>query len=227
MLQLMKTTELNPNPKNPRKISAKKLKQLEKALAEFGDLSGIVFNKKTGQLISGHQRLKALGDAEITYTEKYKRPTKTGTVAEGFIQMGTERLSYREVSWDIGKEKAATIAANKSAGDWDDKLLTGWFQDLADLSYDLDLTMFDADERVGFFGDDEDDEKPKKKKDKKDLDGRVSSSEVKQFQLTFTTESGEEFINLVEHFQITMNLDSVSDTVLEVLRLAKDSAESE
>jgi hypothetical protein len=83
--------------------------------------------------------------------------------------------------------------------------------------------MFDADERIGFFGEDD----PKPKKGKKENDGRVSSSAVKQFQLTFTEESAEEFTRLVEHFQVTMNLDSVSDTVLEVLRLAKDSAESE
>jgi hypothetical protein len=222
----MNITDLKPNPKNPRKVSAKKLKQLERALAEFGDLSGIVFNRKTGQLVGGHQRtelFKKRKDAEVAILIKHKKPTKAGTVAEGYVTIDGERFAYREVSWDIGKEKAANIAANKAAGEWDDKLLTGWFQDLQDLNFDLDLTMFDADERIGFFGEDD----PKPKKGKKENDGRVSSSAVKQFQLTFTEESAEEFTRLVEHFQVTMNLDSVSDTVLEVLRLAKDSAESE
>lgn len=224
----MNIEDLKPNPKNPRKVSAEKLKQLEKALFTFGDISGIVFNQNTGQLIGGHQRIqlfkkwKGKGDVDIQIVSRYKKPTMTGTMAEGYISLGGERFSYREVYWDIGKEKAANIAANKNAGDWDDELLQGWFDDLADLNYDLDLTMFDADERVSFFSDDE--PKPKKgKKKKAEHDGRVSSSEVKQFQLTFTTDYANEFIRLVEFFQVGMNSDSVSDTVLEVLRRAKEA----
>lgn len=216
----MNITDLKPNPKNPRKVSAKKLKQLERALLEFGDLSGIVFNRKTGQLVGGHQRVelfKKKKDAEIAIIIKHKKPTKAGTMAEGYVSIEGERFAYREVSWDIGKEKAANIAANKGAGDWDDKLLTGWFHDLADLNFDLDLTLFDADERIVFFGD----EKPKK--NKKEKDGRVSSSAVKQFQLAYTEDSADEFSRLIEYFQVSMNLESVSDTVLEVLRLAKDA----
>lgn len=218
----MKLAELTPNAKNPRKITPKKLAQLKKALAEFGDLSGIVFNRKTGQLVCGHQRIKSLSDAEVHITETYKKPTKTGTVAEGHVLLGKEKFAYREVSWDIGKEKAANIAANKGAGEWDEDLLTDWMKDLDDLNFDLELTMFDEDERLDFF-DDGSDEKPKK--GKKENEGRVSSSAVKQFQLTFTEENADEFVKLVEHFQVSMNVDSVSDTVLEVLRLARDAAE--
>lgn len=221
----MELSELKPNAKNPRKISPSKLKQLEKALMEFGDLSGIVFNRKTGQLVGGHQRLELFRakDARVEITEIYKKPTKTGTVAEGHVLVGKEKFSFREVSWDIGKEKAANIAANKGAGQWDDDLLADWMNDLADLNFDLDLTMFDDKERLEFF---EDDDEPKPKKGKKENDNRVSSSAVKQFQLTFTEENADEFVRLVEHFQVTMNVNSISDTVLEVLRLAKDSTES-
>ncbi len=52
--------QLEGNPKNPRRITDKKLDMLKKAVSEFGDLSGIVFNRTTGQLVGGHQRVKVL-----------------------------------------------------------------------------------------------------------------------------------------------------------------------
>lgn len=51
-------SNLNPAPYNPRKITDKKLAMLQKSMAEFGDLSGIVCNTRTGHLVGGHQRLK-------------------------------------------------------------------------------------------------------------------------------------------------------------------------
>ena len=47
----MKVKNLKPAPYNPRKISDKKLEMLGKSMTEFGDLSGIVRNVKTGNLI--------------------------------------------------------------------------------------------------------------------------------------------------------------------------------
>ena len=51
-----------PNPSNPRKIHPQDLDKLRKSLATFGDLGGIVVNKRTGWLVSGHQRMTAIGD---------------------------------------------------------------------------------------------------------------------------------------------------------------------
>lgn len=36
------------------------MKGLSYSIAEFGDLSGITFNERTGELVCGHQRVKAL-----------------------------------------------------------------------------------------------------------------------------------------------------------------------
>ena len=127
----MKISELNPNPKNPRTISEPKLKQLAKAIKEFGSLDGFVFNKKTKTLVSGHQRQKIGGDdALITITKKYSKPTKTGTVAEGYTIINGEKFPYREVYWSDAKEKAANIAANKGAGAWDLPQLSEWIKEL-------------------------------------------------------------------------------------------------
>jgi DNA modification methylase len=150
---MAKLSDLNPNPKNPRSITEPKLKALQAALVEFGDLGGFVYNRKTKQLVGGHQRLKLFdANAPIVLEKKYNKPTKTGTVAEGFIELKGERFKYREVLWDSIREKAANIAANKGAGDWDNKLLTEWFKEIDALDFNLDLTMFDEKEREKYLG---------------------------------------------------------------------------
>lgn len=130
---------------------------LRKSLAEYGDLGAIVFNRKSKQLVGGHQRVKLLSaDAKVTITRKFEKPTRVGTVAEGFVTFDDdgERFKYREVSWSKQKEMAANIAANKGAGDWDHALLTDWMKELEafDSGFDMDLTMFDESERAGMFG---------------------------------------------------------------------------
>ncbi len=151
----MQIKDLTPNAKNPRTISDEKLKQLKAALEEFGDLSGIVFNRKTKQLVGGHQRRKILDpDSVVTITKQFSKPSKTGTVAEGYVMLGTEKFTYREVSWDKHKEMAANIAANKGAGEWDLPELSLWMKELNsfDVDFDLKLTMFDDDELSEFAG---------------------------------------------------------------------------
>lgn len=144
--------ELKPNAKNPRKITDAKLVQLKKALSEFGDLGGFIFNQTTGNLVGGHQRQKVFPkDAPIEIEQTYKRPTRTGTIAEGFVILDGERFRYREVVWDEAREKAASIAANQSAGEWDMPELSQWLTDLDDFNVDLDLTMLDITEREKIF----------------------------------------------------------------------------
>lgn len=146
------TQKLAPNPDNPRTISAEKLEFLKRALQEFGDLGGIVYNRKTKRLVGGHQRSHVFGkDSKVVVERKYQKPTKTGTVAEGYVMVSGERFAYREVSWDDVKEKAANIAANRGAGEWDQEKLKTMFHELADFGFDLDLTLFSDHERSPLF----------------------------------------------------------------------------
>src|SRR4051812_43912555 len=116
----MQIKNLVPNAENPRTITPAKRAMLKKALLKFGDLSGIVYNRKTKQLVGGHQRREIFDpESVVTITKKFSKPTKTGTVAEGFVEFNGEKFSYREVYWDAHLEKAANIAANKGAGEWD------------------------------------------------------------------------------------------------------------
>lgn len=144
--------DLNQNPKNPRKITEAKLLSLKKSLQEFGDLSGFVFNKRSEQLVGGHQRAQVIPKAsQIIVTNYYEPATKNGTTAVGYVVIGKERFAYREVDWPEAKERAANIAANKGAGDWDNDQLAEWMQELEQSNFDLDLTMFDEEERANFI----------------------------------------------------------------------------
>lgn len=148
----MQLKDLKGNPDNPRTITVEKLAMLKKSLAEFGDLSGIVYNRKTKRLIGGHQRKDVLPkDAKIIQLKQHAKPTKIGTCAEGYILVNGERFAYREVFWDASKEKAANLAANKGAGDWDMGKVAQWMDELDGELFDLDLTMFDEMERKDFF----------------------------------------------------------------------------
>lgn len=147
----MNLNDLKPNPHNPRKITDKKLKALKKSLEEFGDLGGIVFNRRTQRLLGGHQRLQVIPKDAVIDVLQLPQVTDVGTVAEGFISFNGERFAYREVDWDETKEKAANIAANKGAGEWEWDKLGDWFKELKAEEFDLDLTMFDEEEREQFF----------------------------------------------------------------------------
>lgn len=145
----MQIADLKPNPRNPRTITDQKLEMLKKSLSEFGDLGGFVYNRKTDQLVGGHQRAKIFHkSSKLVVDKKYSKPTKTGTVAEGYVEFEGERFRYREVEWDEIKEKAANIAANKGAGEWDLPELSNWLKEIDEFGFDLDLTMFDEGERL-------------------------------------------------------------------------------
>ena len=92
---------LLPADYNPRKISPRAMQGLKASLARFGELGGIVFNKRTGRLVGGHQRVKALAD------------------------LGETQAEVRVVDLDVASEKAANLALNHPGigGEWDDALL--------------------------------------------------------------------------------------------------------
>lgn len=125
---------------------------LSAALAEFGDLGGIVFNIQTEQLIGGHQRVASLKNASVCITDTFDPPTDVGTTSVGYVEIHGERFAYREVDWPIHKEMAANIAANKSAGTFEVPHLQDMMHELDALNLNLDLTMFDDAERGELMG---------------------------------------------------------------------------
>lgn len=106
-------TTLAPDPKNPRRIKSPALKGLALSLEKFGALD-IVFNRRTGQLVSGHQRVAALKAAGATQVE---RDGDWGFIVH---PKSGERFPVRYVDWDVEQQRLANLTANNSniQGEW-------------------------------------------------------------------------------------------------------------
>jgi len=103
--------DLAPNPRNPRRIKPKAGEGLKASLSKVGDLSGITFNARSGQLVCGHQRLAKLRELG-------------GEYRKGSVWVGSREFPVRVVDWDEQTEHEANVAANNEAiqGSWDDSI---------------------------------------------------------------------------------------------------------
>lgn len=131
-IEKIEIPKLNPAKYNPRKDlkpEDAEYKKLKRSMSEFGYVEPIVWNKRTGNIISGHQRYKILKD--LNYKD-----------AECVV-----------VDLDDKREKALNIAMNKINGEFDIPLLTDLLKDLSVNDFDVSLTGFDEDEISDLFSD--------------------------------------------------------------------------
>lgn len=193
--------ELKAYDKNPRKMGKEEYQLLVESLQKYGDLSGVVFNRKTGNLIGGHQRTNHFKkeEAKVIITESFDTPTKQGTVALGYIVLDGEKYSYREVEFSEEDEQKANILPNKISGTWDFDVLAN--------AFDVDTLMatgWKASE-IGFA--------TSREQDGQDSDTLTESMEsyltgnIKQIVLYF---SSEEFENIVPRLDAVMDSEKVS-----------------
>jgi DNA modification methylase len=118
--------EINPAPYNPRvdlKPGDPDYEKLARSLDEFGCVEPLVWNRRSGNLVGGHQRLKVLkarGETEVEVS---------------VVDLPPER------------EKALNIALNRISGDWDQEKLAALLDELIETpDLDIDLTGFDLDD---------------------------------------------------------------------------------
>lgn len=131
-VERIKMSKLNPAKYNPRKDlkpGDNEYEKLKRSMAEFGYVEPIIWNKRTGNIVGGHQRYKILKDM------KYKE-------AECVI-----------VDLDDNREKALNVALNKISGEFDIPLLTDLLKDLSANDFDVSLTGFDENEISDLFSD--------------------------------------------------------------------------
>jgi hypothetical protein len=135
---------LIPDPQNPNRMTAEDKARMAKSLAEFGDLSGIILNRRTGLLIGGHQRADVLTGAAIV-ADDLPEPEADGTIARGYIEKDGRRYALRVVDWDETKAHAALLAANRfgRVGTDDAAMLQTLLSELSVEDIDLGLTGFD------------------------------------------------------------------------------------
>jgi DNA modification methylase len=116
-MEIMKIDELCEAPYNPRGIRLETAAALRRSLSEFGDISGITYNRQTGQLVCGHQRVKQLR----------RLGSETRQSPDGRLEIVTpagDVYPVRVVDWPEEKEKAANVTANNQhiAGSFTDGL---------------------------------------------------------------------------------------------------------
>lgn len=126
------TSELLPADYNPRKDlkpGDAEYEKLKRSLEQFGYVEPVIWNKTTGRVVGGHQRLKVLQD------------------------MGITEVDCVVVEMDEEKEKALNIALNKISGEWDKDKLALLITDLQATDFDVSLTGFDPAEIDDLFKD--------------------------------------------------------------------------
>ena len=131
---------------NPRRISPEQKAALQRSYERFGDLSGIIYNRKSGNLVGGHQRVSIFKTCK-TKIETTSSRDKHGTVAIGhitaFTKNGPVRAPYREVNWPINLEMAGNVAANSGGGEFDQRKLSKVMTHLIKEKFDIEDVPLD------------------------------------------------------------------------------------
>jgi DNA modification methylase len=122
-IQRIAVQRINPAPYNPRKDlkpGDPEYEKLQRSIGEFGYVDPIIWNKRTGNLVGGHQRFKIL------------------------LAQGATRVEVSVVDLSPEKERALNLALNKISGDWDQHKLAELLDELSRVpDFDLGLTGFD------------------------------------------------------------------------------------
>ncbi|MFH1110188.1 MAG: ParB N-terminal domain-containing protein [Planctomycetota bacterium] len=112
------------NPRKDLQASDPAYIKLRRSIEQFGCVDTLIWNKRSGHLVGGHQRLKIL-------------------VAE----FGVKAVDVSVVDLPPAEEKALNLALNKITGEWDEQALAALLTELnATASMDATLSGFDAKE---------------------------------------------------------------------------------
>jgi ParB-like chromosome segregation protein Spo0J len=130
VVETIHRSEIKNAPYNPRQISDYSRKKLRDSLGKMGLVQPICWNKRTGHIVGGHQRVAALDDLERTMDYS---------------------MSVAVVDVDLKTEKELNVFLNNTnaQGDWDlEKLNTL----LKDAEIELENTGFDLGDVYQLFG---------------------------------------------------------------------------
>jgi len=116
------------NPRKDLKPGDVEYEKLKRSIEKFGYVEPVIWNRQTGNVVGGHQRLKIL------------------------IETGQTEIECVVVEMDEQKEKALNVALNKVSGEWDIPQLTDLLKELDASDFDVSLTGFDIAELNQLFG---------------------------------------------------------------------------
>ncbi|MDC0308389.1 MAG: ParB N-terminal domain-containing protein [Planctomycetaceae bacterium] len=125
LIEQIPVDRLLPAPYNPRvelKPGMEGYKRLKRSLEEFNLVQPVVWNRRTGHVVSGHQRLSILKEE------------------------GVKELDVIVLDLPLEREQALNVTLNNPnvGGEWDVEKLSDLMTDLAELeNMDVSLTGFD------------------------------------------------------------------------------------
>lgn len=131
-IEKLKVDQLLPADYNPRKDlkpGDAEYEKLKRSIEQFGYVEPVIWNKVTGRVVGGHQRLKVL------------------------LDMGITEVECVVVEMDEEKEKALNIALNKISGEWNKDKLSLLIADLQGSDFDVTLSGFEPVEIDALFKD--------------------------------------------------------------------------
>lgn len=133
LIESVSVSQINPAPYNPRKDlepGDSNYESIARSLDEYGSVVPLVWNRRTGNLVGGHQRLKIL------------------------ISKGLDAVEVSVVDLPLDREKALNLTLNKVGGAWDDRRLAELLDDLLDMpGFDLGTTGFEPSEAEDLIAD--------------------------------------------------------------------------
>jgi len=124
-IKTLNVKEINPaiyNPRKDLKPGDPEYEKLKKSILEFDMVEPLIWNKRTGNLVGGHQRLKILQELNI------------------------DNIDVSVVDLSEVKEKALNIALNKIEGEWDFPRLKDLLEEIDTDDFDMEITGFDLKE---------------------------------------------------------------------------------
>ncbi|MCK6483005.1 MAG: DNA modification methylase [Phycisphaerae bacterium] len=126
MIQIkrIRVSKIKPASYNPRidlQPGDSDYEKLQRSLEEFGCVEPLVWNRRTGNLVGGHQRFKVL------------------------CAQGETELDVSVVDLSLEREQALNLALNRIQGGWDDRKLAELLENLSRIpDFDVALTGFDG-----------------------------------------------------------------------------------
>lgn len=110
------------NPRKDLQPGDPEYERIKRSLLEYDLIEPLIWNKRTGNLVGGHQRLKVLQE------------------------LGHDKVQVSVVDLPEDKEKALNLALNKVQGEWDLSALKDLLQELDTGAFDMQITGFDMPE---------------------------------------------------------------------------------
>lgn len=208
-VETIKRSQINKAPYNPRMIGDDAAKRLRRKIAKVGLIVPLVWNKRSGNLVGGHQRL-----SQIDKLEKY--PEK---VSDYDITVSVCDLDDR-----TEKEMVVFLNNPSSQGEWDIDALADLalsseidFKDMGFTESDVDF-LFEGDSRFSeLFQDTEEVKKAKAdlqdiKKERSEYAEKIKGEQSANFYFIVVCESQENKNKLLKKIGVPLSEEYVLET---------------